>query len=211
MNEQEIAQVIGFVHALCPAQKMDEYTPDAWELVLEDIAFDDARAALKTLGLQLRFIAPADIAGEVRRIRTARIATYVETEPDEDPDNVQAYLEAIRAGRFKAASSAEARPRPVKALTARAFHRVPSVWDRSAPITHRRFALPAGPEPEPEPTDPEHAAANAVLAELPNRHHWLSEAAVLLEREGQVLNKRDVAIRASDLATRASHTEAEGA
>lgn len=212
MIVKEMAVIVRFVRALCPAQKIDEYTPDAWMLVIGDLEFADAEAAVKRLGRTQPFIAAADIATEVGRIRAARLASYVETEPDEDPDNVQAYLEAIRAGRFKAASSTEARPRPVKALTARAFHRVPSVWDRSAPITHRRFALPAGPEPEPEPTDPEHAAANAVLAELPNRHHWLSEAAVLLEREGQVLNKRDVAIRAADLATRTDRTDrTEGA
>jgi hypothetical protein len=208
MMVQEMAVLVRFVRALCPAQKIDEYTPDAWMLVIGDLEFADAEAAIKKLGRSQPFIAAADIAGEVSKIRAARLASYVETEPDvEDPDNVQAYIEAIRAGRFKAASNIEARPRPVKALTAKAFHRVPSVWDRSAPITHRRFALPAGPDPEPEPVDPEHAAANAVLAELPNRHHWLSEAAVLLEREGQLLNKRDVAIRAADLATRTNSTE----
>jgi len=32
MNEIELAKLLRFVHALCPAQKFDEYTPDAWEL-----------------------------------------------------------------------------------------------------------------------------------------------------------------------------------
>lgn len=197
MNEQEIAQIIGFVHALCPAQKMDEYTPDAWELVLEDIAFADARAALKTLGLQLRFIAPADIAGEVRKIRTARIATYVEAEPDiDDPDDAMAYIAAIRTGRFKAASGDHLKPRPVQAAISRAYHHVESAWNRNAK------ALPAPRTELTGPTDPEHAAAVEVLKSIPNRSIWIIAARGQLEAEGAQLSHAAVAIRAADLATR---------
>lgn len=152
-------------------------------------------------------IMPAHVLTRVSKIRALRLAhAGPEAVPDADPDDVAAYQAAIREGRWRTANG-EAKPRPVRQAIEGSFNngrylRVESKWDRTAPITHRRFALPAGPEPEPVPNDPEHAAANAVLAELPNRHHWLSEAAVLLEREGRRLNKRDVAIRAADLATR---------
>lgn len=151
-------------------------------------------------------IMPRDVLARVSKLRALRIAhAGPEAVPDADPDDVPAYQQALREGRFRVASGMSQHPvrRAIETAFDNGRHlRVESKWDRSAPITHRRFALPAEPEPEPVPTDPEHAAANAVLAELPNRHHWLSEAAVLLEREGRPLNKRDVAIRAADLATR---------
>lgn len=203
MIATEMATLVRFVKALCPAQKIDEYTPDAWMLVIGDLEFADAEAAVKKLGRGQAFIAAADIATEVGRIRAARLASYVETEPDvEDPDDAQAYIDALRAGRFKAASAAEARPRPVKALTSRAFHRVPSVWDRSAPITHRRFALPAAPEPEPLVIDADYVAAEAVLGQLPDRAQWIIAARAELEAEGARITRAAEAIRAADLATR---------
>lgn len=152
-------------------------------------------------------IMPQDVLSRVSKLRALRIAhAGPESVPDADPDDVLAYQQALREGRFRVASGAA--PRPVRQAIATAFDngrhlRVESKWDRNAPITHRRIALPAAPEPDPEPADPEHAAANAVLADLPDRHRWLSEAAIVLEREGQPLNKRAVAIRAADLATRA--------
>lgn len=151
-------------------------------------------------------IMPAHVLARVSKIRALRLAhAGPEAVPDADPDDIPAYQAALREGRWRTASGMT--PRPVRQAIEGSFDngkylRVESKWDRNAPITHRRIALPAGPEPEPEPVDPEHAAANAVLAELPDRNRWLFEAAIALEREGQLLNKRDVAIRAADLATR---------
>lgn len=151
-------------------------------------------------------IMPAHVLARVSKIRALRLAhAGPEAVPDADPDDIPAYQAALREGRWRTASGMTSRP--VRRAIETAFDngkylRVETKWDRTAPITHRRIALPAGPEPEPEPVDPEHAAAHAILAELPDRHRWLSEAATVLEREGHVLNKRDVAIRAADLATR---------
>lgn len=151
-------------------------------------------------------IMPAHVLGRVGKIRALRLAhAGPEAVPDADPDDDTAYRAALREGRWRTASGMT--PRPVRQAIEGSFGdskylRVETKWNRDAPLTHRRIALPAGPEPEPEPVDPEHAAANAVLAELPDRHRWLSDAATVLEREGRVLNKRDVAIRAAELATR---------
>lgn len=203
MIVNEMAVLVRFVKALCPAQKIDEYTPDAWMLVIGDLEFADAEAAVKKLGRAQSFIGAGDIATEVGRIRAARLASYVETEPDvEDPNDWQAYIEAIRTSRFKAASATGGRPRPVEALTSRAFHRVPSVWDRSASITHRRFALPAAPDPKPQVVDADYVAAEAVLGQLPDRHDWIVKARTELEAEGVRLTRAAEAIRAADLATR---------
>lgn len=129
MNEQETAALIRMVKALCPAQKFDEYTPDAWLLVLDDVPIDAAVAALKPLARTCRFIAPADIADEIKRQRAARPDTVTVAEatrvPDADPDDPAAYIAALRAGASPFPTPLE-QPRPVRALLAGAFQRVPA-------------------------------------------------------------------------------------
>lgn len=128
MNDQEVGALIRIVKALCPAQKFDEFTPDAWLLVLDDIPLPDAVAALKPIARTNRFIAPTDIVDELRRQRAQRpdTATVKEatTVPDADPDDVAAYIAALRAGHHRPAGIE--RRRPVAALVAGAFHHVPA-------------------------------------------------------------------------------------
>jgi len=194
MNEIELAKLLRFVHALCPAQKFDEYTPDAWELVLGDIPFDDARAALKTLGQQLRFIAPSDIAQEVRRVRNVRAAQYTDyadTLPDADPDKPLDYIRALREHNFCTASQLPGQP--VRQAIESTFLFVQSKWSREpAPLK----AIEAAPNPEFD-------AARATLAELPpeRAQELLTEARKRLEADGVPLDHRAVAIRAAELAT----------
>lgn len=194
MNETEIAKLLRFVHALCPAQKFDEFTPDAWELVLGDVPFDDARDALKTLGQKLRFIAPSDIAQEVRRVRNVRAAQYTDyadTLPDADPDRPLDYIRALREHNYRAASQLPAQP--VRQAIESTFVYVQTKWSREpAPLK----AIEAAP-------DPEFDAARAVLAELPpdRAQEFLTEARKALESEGAALDHHVVAIRAAELAT----------
>ena len=192
MNELELAKLIRFVKALCPAQKFDEFTPDAWELVLEGIQFDDAKAALKTLGTQLRFIAPSDIAGEVRRIRNVRAAQYTDyadTLPDADPDDVFGYIRALREHNYRAASQLPARP--VQQAIESTFVFVHSKWSRE-PMPLK--AIEAAPAPEFD-------AARAALAALPpdRAQELLTEARKQLEADGAQLDHHKVAIRAAQL------------
>lgn len=85
MNDQEIAALIRMVKALCPAQRFDEYTPDAWLLVLDEVSFADARDALKPLALEQPFIAPTDIAKHVKRARNERIGRLPQPAPNLAP------------------------------------------------------------------------------------------------------------------------------
>ena len=194
MNEIELAKLLRFVHALCPAQKFDEYTPDAWELVLGDVPFDDARDALKTLGQKLRFIAPSDIAQEVRRVRNVRAAQYTDyadTLPASDPDDWRAYMQDIRAHNYRAASALPARP--IRQAIESEFVYIRSKWSREpAPLK----AIEAAPNPEFD-------AARATLGELPpeRAQELLTEARKRLEADGVPLDHRAVAIRAAELAT----------
>lgn len=81
MNPQEALTLTRMVAAICPQQRFDEFTPDAWGSLLEDVRFEDAQAAVKNLGRQQVFIAPSEILTEVRRIRNRRL----ETNPLPDP------------------------------------------------------------------------------------------------------------------------------
>lgn len=115
MTPAESLLITRMVRAVCPQQKFDEYTPDAWHKLLEDLPFADCEAAVVALGRRQPFISPSEIHAEVRRIRAARIAEVPEAVPDADPDDVPAYLAALRAGRTRAADGSE-RPRPVAEL-----------------------------------------------------------------------------------------------
>lgn len=73
MNRTETVALLRIVKAACPAQKLDEYTPEAWADLLSDLRFEDCQEALRNLGRRLVFIAPAEIRIEVRRIRKDRL------------------------------------------------------------------------------------------------------------------------------------------
>lgn len=100
MNPAEALALTRLVAAMCPAQKFDEYTPDAWGVLLEDVRFEDARHAVTNLGRKQVFIAPSEILTEVRRIRDDRLARNPEpAPPDEmadDPHAQQAWQLEMR-------------------------------------------------------------------------------------------------------------------
>lgn len=73
MNRTEAVAICRVVAAMCPAQKLDEHTPDAWALALDDVRFADAQDAVVALGKRQPWISPAEIRAEVARIRGRRI------------------------------------------------------------------------------------------------------------------------------------------
>lgn len=98
MNHQEAAAVCRVVAALCPAQKMDEATPDTWAIVLDDVNFGDAQAAVKALGKRQTFISPSEIRAEVRSVRAKRIALAGDLTPPSglSEDETRAWLRDAR-------------------------------------------------------------------------------------------------------------------
>lgn len=100
MDKAQAVTLTRLVKAMCPAQQIDEYTPDAWyEGALKAMDYDDAKAAVLTLSSQLRFIALADIAGEVKRVRRARFTDGYQAHlgASADPDDPAAFLEAVKS------------------------------------------------------------------------------------------------------------------
>ena len=101
MTPQEAVALCRFTAACCPAQKFDEYTPDAWGLLLADVRFVDAKEAVVAVARKSPWCSPAEILAEVRKVRAKRIAEHGEIVPpaDLDPDNVPEYVSWLRAAR----------------------------------------------------------------------------------------------------------------
>ena len=66
MTPPEAVQLVRIVRQLWPSMKMDDFTPDAWHIVLDDIDLDDALKAVRHLSRSRSgYIAPADIRRRV--------------------------------------------------------------------------------------------------------------------------------------------------
>ncbi|MEZ3180329.1 hypothetical protein KYY02_17040 [Streptomyces pimonensis] len=130
MTPDETVVLARYVRALCPQQKFDEYTPDAWHDVLADFALADARTAAAAVARKQPFVSPAEIIAEIRQTRDNRAADIqgpgLPAEvPDADPDDVQAYLAALRGQRTRAADGQVMRQRPVAELLAGVGREIP--------------------------------------------------------------------------------------
>lgn len=76
MTPLEAAALCRFTKAACPQQAIDEYTPDAWHPILEDIRFEDAKEAVIEAAKSSPFVAPAEIRAHVKRIRRERLLAF---------------------------------------------------------------------------------------------------------------------------------------
>ncbi|MDG4857343.1 hypothetical protein P8605_04090 [Streptomyces sp. T-3] len=132
MTPDETVMLAAYVHAQCPQQKFDEYTPDAWHDVLQRYSLAEARAAVVArVEAGHAFVAVGEIVTEIRRARSNRAKNFqgpglAAQIPDADPDDVPAYLAALREQRFRAASPISGDPGEVQALLGGVGHRVPA-------------------------------------------------------------------------------------
>lgn len=102
----------------------------AWHEAIGHLDPTDALAAVADhYANQTRRLMPADVIAGVRRIRGDRLAREPEPVPDADPNDVPAYLAALRAGRHRAADNHQPL-RPVAQLTAAVTRALP---DTTAP------------------------------------------------------------------------------
>ncbi|MGW4759566.1 zinc finger domain-containing protein [Streptomyces chartreusis] len=127
MTPAETAELLG----LCAA--FDRRTTGradvaAWATVLADLDFAAAKQAVTAhYAAETRWIMPADIRQAVLKQRADTAADYqgpglTAEIPDADPDDVPAYLAAIRSQRTRAADGLK--PRPLAALLAGAVRQL---------------------------------------------------------------------------------------
>lgn len=95
MTPKEALALTRMVAAICPQQKFDEYTPDAWGDLLSDIRSTDAIEAVMNLGRRQPFIAPCEIRDEVKRIRDKRLAENPMPDPPARLGDVSRHREYI--------------------------------------------------------------------------------------------------------------------
>lgn len=96
--------------AMCPQQAVDDFTPDAWHMLLDDIRFEDAKAALVELCKIQPFVAPAEIRTRVRKIRSDRVRAYGPIDVPSGLSDAE-YLEFMRTTTRRIADG-ETVPRP---------------------------------------------------------------------------------------------------
>lgn len=94
MTPEETLKVCRLAKALSPAQAVDDYTPEAWHLVLKGHRCEDALLALEQLGGEQEWIHVSHIAGRIKRIRRDRVLEYgalPDPPPELDPADTGAY------------------------------------------------------------------------------------------------------------------------
>lgn len=112
MNQAEITALCRMVSYICPSQKIDQYTPDAWGLLLADLDATDATTAVTNLGRmplepgRSRYIEPGHIRAEVSRIRAGRLDQFdaITEPPPGAGDTATGYLAWLRSERRRVAS-----------------------------------------------------------------------------------------------------------
>ena len=104
MSPEETIALCRLVKAVCPSQALDQYTPDAWALILRHIDYNDAKQAVIDIASRplepgkSRYIEPGHIIGGVRRIRSQRIEDYGPVSPPAGLDTA-GYMDWLRETR----------------------------------------------------------------------------------------------------------------
>lgn len=114
MNLTETKQLCRLVNCLCPAQRFDQFSPEAWLLTLQHVSYADAKLAVSELAAldlepgKARYIEPGHIVAQVKRIHRRRLDQAGSIDPPPDLDD-RAYLAWLRRSRAQIAAG-EASP-----------------------------------------------------------------------------------------------------
>lgn len=94
MSPEQALAICRLAKGAFPATSVDELTPDAWALALEDDRFEDARVALKELMREQTFIHVSDICQRIKKIRNQRVLDFgpLPNPPGELADNPPAEI-----------------------------------------------------------------------------------------------------------------------
>ena len=105
MTPTETVTLVAYVHACCPHQALDEFTPDVWHDLLGDLGLAECRAAVVAVAKRQPFVAASEIRAEVRRERdrqhaieqTEQLVAPVRRRQLRDPRPLREQIEAIFA------------------------------------------------------------------------------------------------------------------
>lgn len=110
MNVSETTGILAMVAAQ-DRRTVGEIDIEVWHDALNDLTFPDCQQAVRDLIRNSGdWITPYAVRSGVRRIRADRVSRAMELPPDADPDDVQAYIEALRDGRKRTASGTRSIP-----------------------------------------------------------------------------------------------------
>ncbi|NUQ97866.1 MAG: hypothetical protein HOY79_15365 [Streptomyces sp.] len=116
MTEDEIVLITRYVRAVCPQQKIDEYTADTWEDFLLPYSVDETRAAIRAHITQGNaFISIGEIVAGIRKARNDRLSRHTEAEPPHGDFGDVSYKAALLDER-KAIADGRAEPVALPAL-----------------------------------------------------------------------------------------------
>jgi hypothetical protein len=151
VNEEETVVLARYVRALCPQQKFDEFTADAWHDVLGDFQLADARQAAAYVARRQPFVAPSEIAAEIGKIRSARTHDFLYEPPpgDSDPNylaNYRTQLAATGDGDRAPVITPALGQRPVAELVSGFADSLPTVPDKDQAAAPIRRPGPLGVE-----------------------------------------------------------------
>ena len=142
MSPEETVALCRLVKAVCPSQALDQYTPDAWALILRHIDYNDAKQAVIDIASRplepgkSRYIEPGHIIAQVKRIRAQRLADHGPLIPPPGLDGTTEYLAWIRQASAVVASGGSLPKQPAVAA---------DPGRSAAVIASIRDALPTAP------------------------------------------------------------------
>lgn len=117
MLKSETAKLLAKA-ALVDNRNIDRLTIEAWHEIVGHLDYHDAIEALtRHRATSTDYLVPAHIVQGVQAIQAERRAAArreipADSVPDADPDNIPAYLQAVREGRMRPLDTGPLRPIP---------------------------------------------------------------------------------------------------
>lgn len=130
MTPDETGDLLELLAAANVLNRLEERTPDVWHAALGDLEYGDCMRAAAILIRTQQWVKIADIRIGVGKLRGENARDIQgpglpAAVPDADPDDVHAYLAALRQQRTRAGDGLELKPRPMAALLRGVGQKVP--------------------------------------------------------------------------------------
>lgn len=116
MTEDDVVLITRYVRAVCPQQRLDEFTADAWYDFLHPFSVDETRTAIAAhVRKGNAFISIGEIVAEIRRAREDRLSRHTEALPPAGAHDDATYKTALLHER-KAIADGRTAPTAIPAL-----------------------------------------------------------------------------------------------